>query len=86
MKWAVDWERRARRQMEELAQRQPDEARRIAEAVRRFAEEGVGDVKKLQGQRPTTWRLRAGSWRIRFRMEGDQLRVVAVTLRRDAYD
>ena len=46
-------------------------AARVAAALARFALDGFGDVKPLQGMTPTEWRLRVGDWRVRFRYEGD---------------
>ena len=40
-------------------------AMRIFAALRRFAETGVGDVKKLQGDTEES-RLRVGDYRVRF--------------------
>lgn len=41
-------------------------ARRIYDTVRRFAETGQGDVKRLRGTRPPEYRLRVGDYRVRF--------------------
>lgn len=52
----------------------------------RFAAEGLGDVRRLQGQHDL-WRLRVGDWRVRFRYEPDVaiIRVQRVLLRGRAY-
>ena len=86
MRRTVAWERRALGQIEELSRQRPAEARRIMQVIERFAAEGVGDVRKLKGERDETWRLRSGDWRIRFSLEGDSMVIVAVVLRRDAYE
>jgi mRNA interferase RelE/StbE len=59
---------------------------RIRGAVRRFAETGQGDVKKLQG-RDREWRLRVGTWRAIFTFEQGRLVVLVLRVlpRRDAY-
>ncbi|HMO55055.1 MAG TPA: hypothetical protein PJ994_11165 [Tepidiformaceae bacterium] len=86
MRRTVAWERRALGQIEELSRQRPAEARRIMQVIERFAAEGVGDVRKLKGERDETWRLRSGDWRIRFSLEGDSMVIVAVVLRRDAHE
>jgi len=59
---------------------------RMAGAIRRFAEEGLGDVVPLKGQ-PGRYRLRAGNWRILLtHLEEEQtLRVDAIRARGGAY-
>jgi mRNA-degrading endonuclease RelE of RelBE toxin-antitoxin system len=41
-------------------------ARRIKQAVERFAGTGAGNVRKLQGVDPPEYRLRVGDYRVRF--------------------
>jgi mRNA interferase RelE/StbE len=60
-------------------------ARRVKQAVERFAESGSGNVKKLQGIDPAEYRLRVGDWRVRFQVERETLRVLRVLNRREAY-
>jgi mRNA interferase RelE/StbE len=60
-------------------------ARRVKAAVERFAETGVGNVKKLQGIDPPEYRLRVGDWRVRFELESETVRVLRVRDRKDAY-
>lgn len=60
-------------------------ARRIKNAVERFASTGAGNVKKLQGIDPPEYRLRTGEWRIRFHFEGSTLTVLRVRNRKEAY-
>ena len=43
-----------------------------------------GDVKKLTG-RESMYRLRVGSYRVLFRLEGNAIAVYAVKDRKDAY-
>ncbi len=51
-------------------------ARRLKQAVERFAATGAGNVKKLQGIDPPEYRLRVGDYRVRF---------LRVRNRREAY-
>lgn len=60
-------------------------ARRVKLAVERFANTGLGDVKKLQGVDPPEYRLRVGDYRVRFHQQGDTIRVRRVRNRREAY-
>ena len=48
-------------------------------------EEFSGDIKKLEGQR-NHYRLRVGTYRVLFRMDGNRIEVYAVKQRRDAYE
>lgn len=61
-------------------------AERIRAAMRRFAEENVGDVHKLTDQAGVL-RLRMGDWRVLFSFEEAGLVVLALRVlnRRDAY-
>jgi mRNA interferase RelE/StbE len=60
-------------------------ARRVQQAVERFAEIGAGSVKKLQDIDPPEYRLRAGDYRVRFELDGQIIRVLRVRNRREAY-
>ena len=60
-------------------------ARRIKQAVERFAGAGAGNVKKLQGIDPPEYRLRVGDYRVRFDLYGRAIRVLRVRNRREAY-
>jgi mRNA interferase RelE/StbE len=60
-------------------------ARRVKQAVERFAESGAGNVKKLQGINPPQYRIRVGDYRVRFELDGETLRVLRVRNRREAY-
>ena len=59
-------------------------AMRIFEALKRFAQTGVGDAKALQGK-STEYRLRIGDYRIRYMEEADKLVIKRVLHRSDAY-
>ena len=39
---------------------------RIVAAVERFAETGMGDVRRLRGKEQEIYRLRVGEWRVLF--------------------
>lgn len=58
---------------------------RVRKAVERFADSGLGDVKKLQDVDPPTLRLRVGDYRVFFRQREEGIRVVRVRNRREAY-
>lgn len=60
-------------------------ARRINQSIERFAQTGVGDVKRLQGIDPPEYRLRSGDYRVRFYSDGGTLTVLRVRNRREAY-
>jgi mRNA-degrading endonuclease RelE of RelBE toxin-antitoxin system len=60
-------------------------ARRVKQAVERFAETGSGNVKRLQGINPPEYRLRVGDYRVRFYQEEETVRVLRVRNRREAY-
>jgi mRNA-degrading endonuclease RelE of RelBE toxin-antitoxin system len=60
-------------------------ARRIKQAVERFAGTGAGNVKRLQSIEPPEYRLRVGDYRIRFHLDEEIVRVLRVRNRREAY-
>lgn len=60
-------------------------ARRVKQAVERFAETGAGSVKKLQGIDPPEYRLRVGDVRVRLELEAETVRILRVRNRREAY-
>jgi mRNA-degrading endonuclease RelE of RelBE toxin-antitoxin system len=60
-------------------------ARRVKQAVERFADTGAGNVKRLQGIDPPEYRLRVGDYRVRFHPESEVIRVLRVRNRREAY-
>lgn len=68
MSWRIEWERRASEDLRRLAVGNPDQARRILDALEALAEQNQGDVKRLQG-RPGEYRLRVGQWRVLFRRD-----------------
>jgi mRNA interferase RelE/StbE len=60
-------------------------ADRITKAVERFADSGLGDIKKLHDVDPPTLRLRIGDFRVFFRDQGESIRIVRVRDRKEAY-
>jgi len=71
--------------MEELAAPDKGTARRVKQAVERFAETGAGSVKKLQGIDPPEYRLRVGDYRVRFELGGETVRILRVRNRPEAH-
>jgi mRNA-degrading endonuclease RelE of RelBE toxin-antitoxin system len=71
--------------LEDLATLDKSIARRIKQAVERFALIGSGNVKKLQDIDPPEYRLRVGDHRVRFALEGATVIVLRVRDRKDAY-
>jgi len=58
-------------------------ARRVRQAVERFADTGAGNVKRLQGIDPPEYRLRVGDYRVRFHQEGETIHILRVRHRRE---
>ena len=59
-------------------------AMRLFAGIRRFAETGVGDVKKLAGETDEL-RLRIGEYRVRFVEQSDTIHIKRVLHRSEAY-
>ena len=59
------------------------QAQRVLAAVRSFAREERGDLKKLTGSEQ--WRLRVGDWRVMMVLAGSLAYVTEIHNRRDAY-
>ena len=83
MSWAVVWTRPA---VTDLKRLDRPNAERIRSAVRRLAEEGLGDVTRLHGLVPPEWRLRVRDWRVRFAydLDAQTIQVLRVRHRGDA--
>ena len=62
-----------------------DIARRVKQSLERFAETGLGNVKRLQGIDPPEFRFRDGDYRVRFHNKGGIVSVLCVRNRREAY-
>lgn len=84
MSWKLVWTRPASKDMKKIGQQ---EARRIREKVRWFADTGHGDVKKLTDVDPPEWRQRVGDWRVFLSPETKpkELYVLRVKKRDEAY-
>jgi mRNA interferase RelE/StbE len=61
-----------------------DTAMHIFAALHRFAQTGVGDIKRLQGE-TIELRLRVGDYRVRFTEEASTLHITRVLHRKEAY-
>ena len=59
-------------------------AMRIFAGIHRFAETGVGDIKKLEGESEEL-RLRIGDYRVRFVEASDTIHIKRVLHRSEAY-
>ena len=79
---AIEWTEAA---LADMAVLDKGIARRVKQAVERFAATGAGNVKRLQDIDPPEYRLRVGDWRVRFHQDGDAVRVLRVRNRREAY-
>ena len=78
----IEWTESA---LEDMAGLDKGTARRVKQAVERFAHTGAGNVKKLQGLDPPEYRLRVGDYRVRFYQESKTIQVLRVRNRREAY-
>ena len=78
----IEWAETA---LEQMAALDKGIARRVKQAVERFADTGAGNVKRLQGVDPPEYRLRVGDYRVRFHQEGETIGILQVRNRREAY-
>lgn len=78
----IEWTETA---LEDMAGLDKGIARRVKQAVERFAETGAGNVKRLQGIDPPEFHLRVGDYRVRFYQDSETLRILRVRNRREAY-
>jgi mRNA-degrading endonuclease RelE of RelBE toxin-antitoxin system len=77
------WSERARADLRAI---DPQNARRILDALARYARTDIGDVTALRGRFFGQYRLRVGPWRVRFRpIQPDSFDVLAIEKRGDAY-
>ena len=79
---AVEWTETA---LEHMAVLDRGIARRVKQALERFADTGAGNVKRLQGVDPPEYRLRVGDYRVRFHQDGETICILQVRNRREAY-
>lgn len=78
----VFWTKQAQTDVRGIEQ---DSALHVLKTLARYAENGVGDVKALQGFDPPLYRRRAQEYRVLFRFKGDTLEITRVRARKDAY-
>ena len=78
----IEWTETA---LEHMAALDKGIARRVKQAVERFADTGAGNVKRLQGVDPPEYRLRVRDYRVRFHLESETIRLLQVRNRREAY-
>jgi mRNA-degrading endonuclease RelE of RelBE toxin-antitoxin system len=80
----VRWQPAARRDLKRL---DPPVQGRVVDAVEHFARTGEGDVVRLVDVVPPEYRLRVGSWRVRFARDDEHrlLDVLRVLPRGKAY-
>ena len=78
----IEWTETA---LEDMAALDKGIARRVKQAVERFADTGAGSVKRLQAIDPPEYRLRVGDYRVRFHLDDETVRVLRVRNRREAY-
>jgi len=74
----------SRQAREDVGRLDRDTAMRIFAALHRFAQTGVGDIKRLQGE-TIELRLRVGDYRVRFTEEPDTVHIIRVLHRKEAY-
>jgi mRNA interferase RelE/StbE len=82
MRYRLEIKDEARLQLRALAKEQ---RRNIGWRLDALQTDLVGDVKKLTA-RTQEYRLRVGSFRVLFRLEGDLISVYAVKDRKEAYE
>jgi mRNA-degrading endonuclease RelE of RelBE toxin-antitoxin system len=78
----IEWTEAA---LEDMAALDKGIARRVKQAVERFAETGAGNMKRLQAVAPPEYRLRVGDYRVRFHLADETVQVLRVRNRREAY-
>jgi mRNA-degrading endonuclease RelE of RelBE toxin-antitoxin system len=82
---AVRWRQAATDELRALARRDPRLARRLSDAVERYAATYHGDVRKLQGT-ANRWRLRVGTWGVIFALDPPgTITVLTLAPRKDVY-
>ena len=61
MSWRAEWTQRA---LKDVARLDRPMRERIVANVERFAETGMGDVRRLRGKEQEIYRPRVGEWRV----------------------
>ena len=80
MKYGIEFSRRAVKDLQAI---NADDRRRIVIKIDALQDDLAGDVKRLTNFTPE-YRLRVGSYRVLFEVEGEKL-IYRVKHRRDAY-
>ena len=78
----IEWSEQS---LDDMSALDKEMARRVKQAVERFAATGAGNVKRLQGIKPPEFRLRVGEYRVRFHQDLNTIRILRVRNRREAY-
>jgi len=78
----IVWTDRAKAELRAIDR---ETALHILHSLTRLIESGEGDVKRLQGHKPPRYRFRVGDYRLLFHYLDDEIQVVAVLHRREAY-
>ena len=73
MSYSVAWSRQAIKSLKKLSKQDQS---RILDGVEQFAITEYGDVKKLKAVKDDAYRLRIGSWRVRFKINEDSSAIV----------
>jgi mRNA interferase RelE/StbE len=76
--WTVVLTGSAQRDLRRL---DPPVAKRILDALARFADTGQGDIQNISAAYPPAWRLRVGDWRVRFRRDDTQHLLIVLQIR-----
>jgi mRNA-degrading endonuclease RelE of RelBE toxin-antitoxin system len=78
----IVWTNRAKADLRAVEQKT---ALSILHELAHFVKTQEGDVKRLVGKEPPQWRLRVGDYRLRFYDRGNEIEILAVRHRREAY-
>ena len=81
MKYQIKFKRQAVKDLKALS---PDFRERILLKIEAMQDDLQGDIKKLTNFTPE-YRLRVGTYRVLFKIDGEILRIYRVKHRRDAY-
>jgi mRNA-degrading endonuclease RelE of RelBE toxin-antitoxin system len=80
--YLVEIRKGAQKQLDRLSD---EDTTRIVEALFRMAELGIGDVKDIGDDYAGNYRMRVGSWRIYFNLDGNIIDVALLEKRGKAY-
>lgn len=80
--YGIHWSEEARADIRRLDR---TTAMHVFEGVLHFARTGSGDLKRLQGDFATSYRLRVGNYRVLLQFQEKTLRITGVRHRREAY-